>query len=394
MSFVPQGGPRKRRKTAPGFGRATAAPARPPAFAVLLPSTASSFTLNRTWVVWGYATLTAPAPTLGATAAPGKSKFVGVAPSATLQAYAGGFAQLRAPKPTLSITATIRGIGVATLTAPAPVMSTAATSTGWGDAALTFGSLLGAYKVVGYSGAVCSVSIAGMSVGATGTGGALGSAALTLPLFELVASGTTRGLSSADLLCPAPGLAGVGVAWLIAPTAALVAIGTATVTTTYEAYAVNLNHQPRRGVEPVDETTRYTNFAFDRIVRYKNSYFGMAADGLYLLEGTTDYASPTPTPVTWAIKSAMTDFGSAQLKTPESIYFSGRFGATNVTMYAGEGSGTQYSYPRPATAAARNHRQVLGRGVKARYFAFGATGADVLELDDVDFSVAKMTRRI
>ena len=82
-------------------------------------------------------------------------------------------------------------------------------------------------------------------------------------------------------------------------------IGTAVVAVTYEAYAVNLQH---KGTDsPVDEITRYTNFPFERIVRYQNSYFGVAADGLYLLEGTTDHATPATT-IPWEFKTHLTDF--------------------------------------------------------------------------------------
>ena len=119
----------------------------------------------------------------------------------------------------------------------------------------------------------------------------------------------------------------------------MTATGHAVVAATYEAYAINLNHKPRPGVVPVDEMTHYTNFPFDRIVRYKNSYFGVAADGLYLLEGTTDHAEPTPTPIPWLWKTGLTDFRTPQKKTVESMYFGGRLGpAASVSLHAGDGA--------------------------------------------------------
>ena len=36
----------------------------------------------------------------------------------------------------------------------------------------------------------------------------------------------------------------------------------------------------------------------------------------------------------------------------------------------------------------------VGRGIKARYFAFGAAGTGVMELDDMDFSTSVLARRI
>ncbi len=114
-------------------------------------------------------------------------------------------------------------------------------------------------------------------------------AAITAPLFKLSASGTAQNYGGASLLAPSPRLGAQAQAWLIAPGATLTAAGTAVVTATYEAYALNLNHPPaQRGIPEIDELTRYTNFPFTHIVRYQNSYYGANSTGLYLLEGTTD----------------------------------------------------------------------------------------------------------
>jgi hypothetical protein len=353
-----------------------------------------TFETRAAYLVGGGAAIVAPAAQITAFAqdATGDNSFEGTLPRPTLSAFGGANAALVAPTPTLAITGTIPGIGRAALVAPSATLGAGATGTAIGNANLTFGdAALDTYRVVGYSGAVCA---SGPTLAASGTAGASGRAALTLPLFELVASGTTRGLSSADLLMPAARLGATAQAWLVAPSATLVAIGTATVTATYEAYAVNLNHAPRRGVEPVDEMTRYTNYPFDRIVRYRNSYFGVAADGLYLLEGTTDYADPTPTKIPWDFKTGMTDLGSTQFKTVESAYFGGRLGAATVQLHAGEKAPETYSYPLPTTSTAQNYRQVFGRGVRARYYALGAYGTGTMELDDIDFSASALKRRI
>lgn len=380
-------------------GRGGATSGLPPPAIVVVPISAigaGSFSPGSASVLWGYAALTTPSPALFATSttSTGANAASLAAPRLGLSAFGGADAPLLFPAPTLSAAGTGVVVGKATLAAPAATVDASAVATGLGSAALRFGSNLGAYNIVGYSGAVLSATIGGATVAASGTAGSTGRAALTLPLFELTAAGTVYGLSYADLIAPAPRMGAAAQAWLIAPRAVLTAIGTATVTATYEAYAINLNHKPRRGVDPVDEVTRYTNFPFDRIIRYKNSYFGVAADGLYLLEGTTDFATPTPTPVAWAFKTAITDFGSAQQKTVESMYFGGRMGAATVALHAGESAAQTYIYPTPTSSAAQNYRQVFGRGIKARYFAFSASGSGPLELDDLDFSVGKLTRRI
>ena len=388
--------PPARRRGAAGYGRSTWEPARDPALNIPIDSTTTSTAVGETFVVWGYAALTAPSATLRATVTTNNVNGGALSLSApTLIGYGGATANLAAPTPALSITATAVGFGSATLAAPRAAVTAGATSTALANAALTFGNILGTYSIVGYSGAVCSVTLGKTTVDATGTTGAIGSAAITLPLYQLIASGTVQGLSSADLLMPAAQLGSVGVAWLMAPSAVLVAIGTATITAavTYEAYSVNLNHKVIPGVIPVDEVTHYTNFPFDRIVRYKGSYFGVAADGLYLLQGTTDHAA-TPTAIPWAWRTGISDFGSAQQKTVESAYFGGRLGAASISLYVGEASTQAYAYSTPAVSTAQNYRQVFGRGIKARYYALGAAGTGVMEIDDLDFSVGKMTRRI
>lgn len=386
--------PARRRSRPGGYGRSTWAPARDSALDIQVSEASTQTTVGETFIVWGYAVLTAPSAGLSATSTTNGLNGGTLSPATpTLTAYGGANASLTAPTPAITITATVPGVASAALIAPRATVVAGATAAALANATLTFGNLLSTYAVVGYSGAVCSVTVGGATVVAAGTVGASGGANITLPLFQLVAAGTVRGLSSADLIMPAAQLGGVGVAWVMAPSAVLVAIGTATVTAAYEAYSVNLNHKPIPGVIPVDEVTHYTNFPFDRIVRYKNSYFGVAADGLYLLQGTTDHAA-TPTDIPWSWRTGMSDFGSAQQKTIESVYFGGRLGAASISLYVGEAGAQSYSYPTPAVSIAQNYRQVFGRGIKARYYALGAAGTGVMEIDDVDFNIDKMTRRI
>jgi hypothetical protein len=158
---------------------------------------------------------------------------------------------------------------------------------------------------------------------------------------------------------------------------------------TYEAYAVNLKHNSDKAV---DEVTRYTNFPFTRIVRYKNRYYGIHSDGnLYLLEGATDAGTAIP----WSFKTGITDFGTSFEKTVVSAYFRGRMGASEkVQLYAGEKAAKVYNYSNPRGAKAQNYRQKFGLGIKDAYFALGASGSGVMELDAIETELHQMTRRI
>jgi len=339
----------------------------------------------------GYAQLVAPSALAYSVAhdASGENAVEYTAPSPTLRAFFGGFARLTAPRQLVTMSGTFPGIGSAALTSPAATVDSTGTVSGVGRTSLTVPMA----RLIGYSGAVCSVTLdGGPTVAATGTTGSIGNVSLTLPLFVLTASGGQQNHGSVDILAPVARLGATSLAYIVAPGAQLSAVGHAVVAVTYEAYAVNLKHLPAPGREPVDETTRYTNFPFTHIVRYKNSYFGANSTGLYLLDGTTDAGTPIP----WAFKTALMDFKSPFQKTVASAYFGGRLGAADtITLYPGEGAGTAYSYTTPRGALAQNHRQAFGKGIKQhRYYAIGANGTDVLELDTIGLDVHLMTRRI
>lgn len=361
------------------------------------------------------ATLTSPAPTLAAFGG-GTGVLLPKAPTLdavatrlsgsanlslsmpTLSIRGGSDVALTAPFPTLAISATFTGMGTAALAAPTPTLAAAGTVSASANAALLFGfdasggiGSSGTYKLVGYSGGVISITTGGRTISATGSAGNVGSARLTLPLFDLVATGTVSGLSSASLLAPMPTM-GSTVAYMLAPSATLVATGSATIAVTYDAYSLNLNHLPRQDrSEPNDEMTRYTNYPFDRVVRYKNSYFGMNATGLYLLEGTTDNGTAIP----WEVKTCLTDAKTPQLKTVESAYIGGRFGPNaTVTLYAGEASSTPYAYTTPRDTTVQNYRQPLGRGIKSRYFALGLAGTGALTVDSITLNIATLARKV
>lgn len=311
------------------------------------------------------------------------------APMARVAGFGGLSSSLTAPKPTLAATGTAWGKGVAAIEAPAPTLAAAGTVSAVASSVLSAPMA----KAIGYFGSVASIEIAGkVVVAASGTAGATGGATIKAPLYELVASGTAQNHGSAIIAAPAARMATSGAAWILAPGAQLTAIGSAVVAVSYEAYALNLKHTDP---ESPDELTHYTNYPFDKIVRYQNSYFGVNATGLYLLEGSTDFADPTPTKVPWAFKTGMTDFDSANLKTVNWAYFGGRMApAATVSIHFGDAGEQSYAYATPRGASAQNYRQAFGRGIKSRYYAFECEGAGELSLDSMMFDFAKLARKV
>lgn len=309
-----------------------------------------------------------------------------------VSAYGGANAAITAPQVIAGGTGTFVASGAAVLVAPMPGMTGSATISASGAATLTFGSLPSTYSLVGFGGAMLSATMGGVTVEATGLTGSNGSAILTLPLYDLVATGTAQNHGGGTLLMPSARM-GSSLAYVLMPMGRLDAVGSATIAISYEAYAVNLNHPPaQRGVPQVDELTHYTNYPFDRIVRYKGSYFGMNATGLFLLDGTTDAGADIP----WGIKTALTDFGTPQNKTVEMAYIGGRLGpSATITLFAGESGANPYAYTTPRDASAQNYRQSFGRGIKSRYVAIGLAGTSgPVVIDTLTLDVTTLTRKV
>lgn len=304
-------------------------------------------------------------------------------------AVAGGWLSEAAADWTISAAgeATIKGVLEAAM--DSWTLSATGTVSGVGRAQLA----LDAWAVRGIFGAELSVSSDDWTGSASGSSGSVGSLAVTLNLWELAATGTRETNGSLDVTLDDWTPAARAAASIALGDWTLTATGGNVIVATYEAYALNLKHDPALR-DPVDELTRYTNFPFMAIVRFRGAYLGVGTAGVYELGGTTDYAA-TPTEIPWAWRTAITDFGAAHKKSVESVYFGGRMPpAATVTAYIGESGSSAYSFTTPRGAYAQNYRQKLGRGIKTRYIAIGATGEGALTVDDLKSNIAQLARSI
>ena len=111
-----------------------------------------------------------------------------------------------------------------------------------------------------------------------------------VPMAQIEFSMSSGGTMSLDVLAPMPVAGPWGHMVAVAPMATIEFVMRSVVVITYEAYAVNLKPGPKMP----NQVTRYTNYPFNQILRFKNRYIGVADDGLYELGGDTDYATPTP----------------------------------------------------------------------------------------------------
>lgn len=348
-----------------------------------------------------YAALTSPAATLSASGTQGvANSFYGEPVGGfALTAYGGATAQLTAPTPTLTITGTSTVIGSAVLSLRVPALSASGTVSALGRANLE----LSGFTLQANSGATAALVMPSPgTLSATGLTGGVGSLTAVLPVFQLISSGTVEAYGVAQLVMPALQTMPSGAVVVTSPSAVLVAIGSAVVTTpvTYEAYVLNMlgsldiapsnNYEPRGG-----EVTRYTNFPFNQIVRFNGEYYGVASNGMYRLGGDTDNGSP----ISWEIETHFADFGKRQLKRANYLYIGGRIGQDPVVkVRAGESADNNVDYDliNERTEDAQTHRRKLGRGLRARYFAVGlsdTTGTEI-ELDTLDFEFDELKRSL
>lgn len=243
----------------------------------------------------------------------------------------------------------------------------------------------------GTGGAVARVQAPAGFVVASGTVMNVGSMVLTMPAGLVSGSGTAGNVGRAELLMPFPRLARVGRI-VLAPRLRFVvrATGHTDVETEYVAWHVNLEGDSK---DSGREVTRFIDWPFNQVVRFGNTYYGLADDGVYAIGGDDDNGNP----IAWDWHTAMSDLGETARKTVHALILGGRLGPTaQVHIAAGEdvSDAAVYSYNNPRDAVAQNYRQKFGRGVKGRYVAVGASDPDggALHIESLAPEVQKLER--
>lgn len=310
-------------------------------------------------------------------------------PMFTLEAQGGAALDLTLPALTLTASGTVVNLG--TLAQPLPMLTFdgSATITQLGRLSSTLPAML----LAAAGGAAGAPMLPRLTLAGSGTVGSVASLSAVLPVFELDASGDIENFGGLDASLPALMMVPSGRADMALPGFTLTAIGHAVVTVTYDAYATNL--QPGEGMP--HQVTQYTNFPFNQIVRWGDSYYGVADDGLYLLGGDTDYASPTATAIPWRMQTALTNFGSRQKKAVRQSFIHGRLGPS-VTAKVAVGEGTEQSYAAliERGSGAQAHRIKYGRGLKGEFWRFelADTAGSQFDLDGWEHDPAESERRI
>lgn len=136
--------------------------------------------------------------------------------------------------------------------------------------------------------------------------------------------------------------------------------------------------------------SRYLRYGFDSFAQIGGHHFGVAEDGVYLLEGDTDAGQS----IEARAGTGLLDLGAKELKHVSAVYLDAASdGVLSVRVQAGQ---QQYTYQaRRASQHNAQQRVDTGRGLRATHYSFELLngGAD-FELDAMDVNVAKSARRI
>lgn len=248
---------------------------------------------------------------------------------------------------------------------------------------------LPAIRASGAMGAVAKASLPPLRARGAMTVGAAGEARLRLPRIRAQGTLTIGAVLRGTVVLPAIRTARSGMVLRIRlPSMRMVHRAASSGMAAGEAYSTNLRTDIEGGG---NEMTRLTNFPFLRVLKFNDWYYGLAADGLYRIEGDRDDGSP----IRWEVSTGTTDFGARELKHVPSVYVGGRLGpGAAFTVHEGEKRDASYRYSTPRGQAAQNYRQHFGKGLRARYYSFTLTGESEFELDGLHFELAESKRRL
>lgn len=142
--------------------------------------------------------------------------------------------------------------------------------------------------------------------------------------------------------------------------------------------------------------SQYENYPFTSIASFKGKPYGVADDGLYLLEGDDDAGDP----IQAALRTGFSAFGQRVLKDAKSAYIgytsSGQMVLKVAVSKGGEKHEYWYQLKHGASDDMRTGRATIQRGLRSTYWQFelvNTEGAD-FEIDDVTIVYNILGRRI
>lgn len=136
--------------------------------------------------------------------------------------------------------------------------------------------------------------------------------------------------------------------------------------------------------------SEYQNFDFNSFARVGNKYLGASSTGVYELLGDTDDGDS----IIARIRGGYMQFGGTHLSRLKAAYIAMRAGNDEVVLKIITADGAEYVY-QVDTRSMRNTKVHMGKGMRARYFAFElVTSGQDFDLDTLEFFPIVMQRRV
>lgn len=137
-------------------------------------------------------------------------------------------------------------------------------------------------------------------------------------------------------------------------------------------------------------SAQYAHYGFNSFFRRGDSYYGVANDGIYKLEGANDAGNP----IEALIEFANTNLGSTQAKRMSDVYLAAS--GNSLVLKVVTQAGTNYYTARWGGAGMQNQRVHPGKGLQSVYWQFGVAnqnGSD-FELAGLEFLPIVTQRRV
>ncbi len=137
------------------------------------------------------------------------------------------------------------------------------------------------------------------------------------------------------------------------------------------------------------DVSRFTNYGFNSFAKIGGKYYGAKADGVYLLEGSSDVGQA----IDVSVLTGRLDFGTAVLKRIENLYVGV---SSNDYIYVRvDSEGQSYTYrARDKSSALQQQRVDVGKGLRSNFFEFELIGKGPIEISGVEFRAVPLSRRI
>ncbi|WP_232245836.1 LamG domain-containing protein [Delftia acidovorans] len=335
----------------------------------------------------GVAVLEQPSGVVTASGGPAVQQGAALAqPQPILAGQGAGRAAQQQPMPVISASGTTVGAAHAQLRQPRSVVQG-----GGATGATGRGVLAQPQAVLDARGAGLGHLVAAQAaVHGSGTTGAVGQAALRQPVPAISASGHGWAMGHGALVQPRARLVPAVIVALAQPMPVVSGCGAPLVDTAAArevwCFTPTVDDEGRMG----GALTRWPDYRGHAMARFAGSTWVTSPEVTYRMGGSDDAGAA----VNWDWDTALTDFDAPQKKTMVSAYIGGVVPLhSRYRVTAGDSHKMDYQHDEYELAL-RNHRQKFGRGRKARYLGFGLSGAGPLAVDEVEFEVVAMTRRI